>query len=313
MSGQLIDNALLESRHRVVVESPHHVKSTNGLPESIWVRQAGLTYLPADIDVGNAPSWVATIADYTHWRWRDTLALSPGGSALGDAGDAQFYSDCLASLNALTLTNHWAQNYQFRSVNAHADPPTDSTVWTNYMQPQFVWNFNGAPVWNNAPPHLAGTAMSGWSIYYGYLAMARAQARYAGGRLKIPYWSGRCRWCFEYGGWDTAMRIDVTDSGWKPVVDGELLVTVPMVSSVPFPLQRINNSIAATTYYALQAITLDVNFTILASDPSSCSMAWGMPFGVWMDGNSRIPGNLPSGLSSDGNGLSTDGTGLSTD
>lgn len=313
MSGQLIDDALLESRHRVVVESPHRVKSTNGVPESIWVRQAGLQYLLADVDDVDYPSWIVTIADYTHWRWRDTLALSPGGPDLGDAGDAQFYSDCLASLNALTLPNNWAQNFQFRNVNARSAPPTDSTVWNNYMQPQFVWNFNGQPVWGSYPPHLAGTAMSGWSIYYGNLMMARAQVRYAGGRLTIPFWSGRCRWCFEAGGWDTAMRIDVTDYGWKPVVGGELLVTVPMVTSVPFPLQRVSNSIAGSPFYALQAITHDVNFTILASDPSSCSLAWGMPFGVWMDGNSRIPGNLPSGLSSDGNGLSTDGTGLSTD
>jgi hypothetical protein len=285
--GQIIDNALLESPNRVVVESPHRVKCSNGLPEAIQVRQSKLGVDPAST-TGNDGSWVTCASDWTLWQWRDQLSLTSGGASLGDAGDISFFSTYLADANALALPDDWTANYQNRSINLGT--PSDSTTSVNGIVGQGDYYSGGVmTAFGNYPPYLAGDALSGWAIWFDQLMIARSQVRYLGPRVKIPYWSGRVRMCVDYSTIATVWRIDVTAAGWLPVISGEAKVTVPIVSSVPFPIQVIEDTTVGSGYYFRLPLTLDANFTVLASDPSSCSLAWGLPFNVWLNNVTPFP------------------------
>lgn len=284
--GQTIDNALVESPHRVVVESPHRTKCGNGLRESIVVRGGGIYVQPGICDAGDV-SWMDTLSDVTLGYWRDGRALSDGGAALGDSGCVSFYETYLAQLDSLTLTDDWTEDYQVRDIGLSASTPpgvhdtTSSvdTVWSQNTATQNI-GFN-----YQAIQYLKGAACAGWTINHEVLMIGREQARYAGGRSKIPYWSGRYQDTYEVSGTGTELcrRIDCTGGGWHDVVDGELLVTVPYSGvGSPFPLTTVSNTLR-TGFMSLQAVTRDLNFVMLGTDASTCSQEWGMPFGVWCE------------------------------
>jgi len=154
---------------------------------------------------------------------------------------------------------------------------------------QWDWNTGLNALWGSGPPFIAGTALAGWSIDYGYLTMGRAQARYIGPEPFIPYWSGRVRYCAEHQGMSAPLRIDATGGGWIPVVEGKATATVPFPETPPFPLQAVSNSRAPNDFYKTQAVTFDLNFIVLGSDASDFSTRWGIQFGVWLNGRTPIP------------------------
>ena len=273
-------------------ESPHKVKWGNARPEAVWVRNAFVTGNTATVSGGGSPS---DYFDMTHRKWRDRLTAHIGGSAFGDAGDIAFYNQCKSYLLELILPNPWNSTdggYGWRTLNpAYEDFGTyDQSGRAGYSHLQWNPDNNGLGA---IPLFLAGVALSGWSVSYGHLQMTRAQARYTGISPWIPYWSGRVRQCFDqYSDVSLPIRIDVTGGGWREVIDGVVLETVPFIGSSPFPLVPISNPLAPT-FYQRAAITIDANFTVLGSDASTWSALWAMPFGVWVSGRTPISGPTP--------------------
>ena len=335
----LMQQALTESPEKAMVESPLKVLVGNQGHPYVGFDAMGLNIEP---DFGDADdSLCVTELDFANARWKACkfdLVNNYGTAFDMFSGSPETTSVDLFDLQpASPVTRGW-----YAYLNAQAYPTYPDTVfydtvyyWTEGNPPecysgagpggqQGVRGANGLVLTSEPSPsplYWAGLfAASGWQVYE-MLYISRGMAYYTGPLISVPYFIGRLRVAAPVviagqGLNGSIFRVDMVEAGFKPATSGHLYMECPFTGGAIIPqptpnrpfdsgggLNAVANPLAHDALSAVLPVIQDMNFLVLADDPSSFASRRGFKYGVWASTDMSAPQSK----------ISTDPTPISTD